>query len=241
MLRVYNGYDPREAIGTWVWQHSVLKRTTTPIEFVNLDKRTLGSVYPNLFAQNGTNQFAFSRFACADLSGNSGGPVIFADGADMICLTDLSTILNEVEFGKAVFLVKRPDYVATPIKYLGSEMEATNTNYPRKQWSSFMVIQPSHMSWKRIKWNTVEPKYWQELGWLKDNEIGELDSSWNRVVDEGDPVEDAKIVHYTLGIPALCAYRNTPGNDLWFAEAREALHVCDKHWVEQIRTFVEIS
>ena len=237
MLTVFTGYDTREAFGTWVWQHSVLKRISCPVSFTVLDKRTMSS-YSQLYQLGGSNQFIYSRFAAADIAHYSGPPVIFADGADMVCTVDLKTILDEAQYGMAVQVVKRPDYQPTPVKYLGTEMESANRAYHCKQWSSVMLIQPSHCGWRRINWEMKDPAYWQEFGWLRDNEIGELDPTWNRLVDEGDPVDDAKIMHFTLGIPAMRAYRSSPGAEKWWVEAKEALEVCDSVWHEKRQTFL---
>jgi hypothetical protein len=122
--------------------------------------------------------------------------------------------------GKAVSVVKRPDYIPTTPKFADTNMECANVAYPRKQWSSLMVISPSHCGWRRIKWDMKDRAYFAEMGWLKDSEIGDLPDEWNRCVDEGDELSGARLVHWTLGIPAFNTH--TPGAALWVAEKAHA-------------------
>jgi hypothetical protein len=57
---------------------------------------------------------------------------------------------------------------------------------------------------------------------MLDDEIEEIsDSGWNRLVDEGQAVEGAKILHWTAGIPAFKYYENSPGAKLWWDECRK--------------------
>lgn len=228
-MRVFNGYDEREALGTWVWQHSVMKRSSQPVEFTSLSGD---------FALKGTNAFTYARFEVAARCNFRGPPVIFADGADMVCFADVRGMLEHYELGKAVQVVKRPDYTPRPKKYIGTLMQADNKAYPKKNWSSVMLISPSHYGWRRIDWARPEPAYWQEFGWLKDSEIGEIPECWNRLVDEGDEIETAKILHFTLGVPAMWHHRKSPGAELWWREAREALNVCDPFWSGKINLLI---
>ena len=214
-MRIFTGYDPREALGTWVFQHSLMMRTPLRVSFQNIWNK----------GSTGTNLFTYERYRVPFLCDYKGPPVLFADGADMICQADISELNAHHQLGKALFVVKRPDYTATTPKYAGTEMESPNASYPRKNWSSFMVMVPNHFGWRRVDWSRQDPAYWHEFGWLKDSEIGELPDCWNRLVDEGDPVEGAKILHWTLGIPAMRAYAQAPGADLWFNEARAAMRV----------------
>ena len=231
-MKVFLGYDPREALGTWVFQHSVLKRTSEHVEFIPLDKRVLTSC-SQLKDLPASNNFIYARYLCAKLSGYSGGPVLFADGADQICLADISELKSLWQPTKAVQVVKRPDYSPTPIKFVGTDMESPNKAYPMKQWSSVMLINPGHFGWRRIDWAETNPNYWHGFGWLSQNEIGDLPPEWNRLVDEGDPT-DGKILHWTLGVPAMHEYRNAPAANIWMDEAKDAMNICDRRWLAKL-------
>ncbi len=231
-MKIFLGYDSREALGTWIFQHSVLKRTSKYVEFIPLDKRVLVKS-PQLKELPASNSFIFARYLCASLCNYQGGPVIFADGADQICLTDISEMLDLWDSTKAVQVVKRPTYKPTTPKFIGTELESPNKSYPCKQWSSVMLINAGHYGWRRISWTESNPDYWHGFGWLEKSEIGELPPEWNRLVDEGDST-DGNILHWTLGIPAMYEYRNAPGYELWWKEAKDAMNVCDRRWIAKL-------
>jgi hypothetical protein len=51
--------------------------------------------------------------------------------------------------------------------------------------------------------------------WLKDEQIGELPKEYNFLVGEQD-FENAKIAHFTLGIPEFPYYSNCDYSKQWF-------------------------
>jgi hypothetical protein len=52
--------------------------------------------------------------------------------------------------------------------------------------------------------------------WLQDDEIGELDSTWNYLAIEYMPRKEAKLIHYTLGTPCLKDFKNTEMSEIWW-------------------------
>lgn len=234
-MKVFLGYDAREAAGSYVFMNSLLSRASVPVEF---------SFVPGVpavaagVAASASNAFTYSRYLCAHRVHYAGGPIVFADGADQVCLADIAELRQLWQPDKAVQVVKRPPYAATPNKYVGTPMASPNSSYPCKNWSSFMLISPGHYGWRRVDFSQTAPDYWHGFGWLSANEIGELPEAWNRLVDEGDPTEGAKIMHWTLGIPAMSHYASAPGSDAWRAEARKALNVCDPRWTRQIEALL---
>jgi hypothetical protein len=233
MLKVFHGYDPREGIGTYIWENSVLKRASEPVAFTSLARSTLGPVLarsPALADLRGTNDFIFTRFLVPMINRFQDEVVIFTDGADMVVLDDLAKLRDEHVPGTAVSVVTRPDYIATTPKYRGSSLEAPNVSYPRKQWSAVMTIDTGHYAWRTVDWSNRDPDYWHGFRFLNGACIGSLDPRWNRIADEGDPVDDARILHFTLGVPAIYEHRKGPGVGTWFAEAMDALRLDDPRW-----------
>jgi hypothetical protein len=47
-----------------------------------------------------------------------------------------------------------------------------------------------------------------------------LPDHWNRLVDEGQAVEGASVLHWTAGIPGFDYYRDAPGAAAWHRQAR---------------------
>jgi hypothetical protein len=197
---------------------SVLKRSSVPVSFVPLKMQNI---------KEGTNQFTLSRFLVPYLMGYR-GEAIFADAADMICLTDvaeLAAILKEQQH--AVKVVKHKYETRNPVKYIGTPMQSPNVDYERKNWASLMLIDCEHPAWQTMTpeavntWKTLDLL---QLKFLHDSEIGELPQEWNRLVDEGQSIEGAKILHWTAGIPAFEHYKHARGADLWRKECTKTLY-----------------
>jgi hypothetical protein len=55
-----------------------------------------------------------------------------------------------------------------------------------------------------------------QLKYFEDSEIGELPSEWNVLVDEGQADDNAKILHWTQGIPSFAHYKNARRSKDWF-------------------------
>ena len=218
MLTIFCGYDERESVGFHVFVNSVLSRSSVPVAFVPI---------VNNGRREGSNRFTFTRFLVPHLMGYK-GRAIFADAADMICLSDIAELdapLNNQLH--AVKVVKHSYKTKHKIKYIGTEMESPNIDYERKNWASFMLIDCEHPAWMTMTPQSIEtwtPLDLLELRFLIDAEIGELPSEWNRLVDEDQPVEGAKILHWTAGIPGFKHYADAPGADLWRQEWHKTAH-----------------
>jgi hypothetical protein len=156
------------------------------------------------------------------------GEAIFADAADMICLSDVAELAATLkEQQHAVKVVKHKYETCNPVKYIGTPMQSSNLDYERKNWASLMLIDCEHPAWRTMTpeavntWKTLDLL---QLRFLHDSEIGELPQEWNRLVDEGQSIEGAKILHWTAGIPAFKHYENASGADLWRQEWQRTAH-----------------
>ena len=215
MIRLFCGYDPREALGFHVFAHSVLKYATQPVQLIPLHSRGM---------PQGTNEFTYSRFLVPWLCGFE-GHAIFADGSDMLMQEDVAELDGLFDPACAVQCVKRPDYLTQhPIKYRGTSMESSNRDYACKNWASLMIFNCAHPVWRDHNPVTIQALAsvtLLQLDFLLAEEIGPLPRSWNVLADEGDELKGAKILHWTAGIPAFPAYSRAPGADLWFNAHRE--------------------
>ena len=212
MINLFCGFDEREAIGWHVFVSSVLRHTSKPVAIHRLDACGL---------PQGSNAFTMSRFLVPWLMRYQ-GHAIFADGADMLCLADIAELDALFNPRQAVQVVQHDYKTRNPRKYIGTSMEADNVDYDRKNWASLMLINCEHPLWSGVTPDYLETASKLEMLQLRDGilnlEIGALPNAWNRIVDEGQPLEGAKICHFTAGVPWFPNYRNTPGADLWFAE-----------------------
>lgn len=223
MLNIFCGYDDRETVGYHIFTNSVLTRSSIPVAFTPLHSNGM---------QQGTNQFTLSRFL-APFMMQYKGYCIFFDAADMICLGDvaeLEPILKSMT--KAVAVVKHDYKTQHRVKYIGTDMESPNLDYQRKNWASMMLINCEHPAWKAITPKSIDT--WRmidllQFKFLDDSEIDDAPAEWNVLVDENQPLEGAKILHWTAGIPGFKHYKDAPGADLWREEWAKAAYPLPTH------------
>jgi lipopolysaccharide biosynthesis glycosyltransferase len=209
-IRLFCGFDPRESIGFHNFCNSVLSRSSELVQIIPLADRGLPT---------GSNSFTISRFLVPYLSSFK-GHAIFLDASDMLCLGDIAELDSLFDPKYAVQVVKHPDYVSQHgRKYIGTEMECQQTNYPRKNWASAMLFNCEHSAWFGMTPQGVKLSNKMDLLQLKilmDNEIGELPKEWNCLVDEDQDSEGAKILHWTAGLPSFIHYKNSRRSKDWF-------------------------
>ena len=165
----------------------------------------------------GSNAFTFRRFLVPWILRYEGWAV-FADGADMLCRADICELAKLFNPTMAVQVVKH-DYRTRHLrKYIGTAMEADNADYPRKNWASLMIINAAHFAWRQIGPEFVQRASAMDLlqlRFLPDERIGELPAVWNWLVDEAGPNPDAKLLHFTAGIPIFPAHADAPMAQEW--------------------------
>lgn len=214
-IPIYVGYDPREAVAYSVFQHSVINRTKARVSFAPVcgDR------------EDASNTFSKARFRVPEMQGYRGW-AIWADG-DMLCRSDIEELWDLRKPGFDVMVVKHDYRTKYPVKYLGQR----NEDYEKKNWSSLMLIDTGNAVWRR-------PEYKQMLNgpagllhrfsFLEDDRIGELPKTWNWLVSEYSYNQDAKLAHFTIGIPPF--YPKCDYADEWNQELR-AMTACE-HWDE---------
>jgi hypothetical protein len=222
-IPLYVGYDPREAAVFTVFNQSVIQHTTTPVAIHPLHGKMLDDFDGQ---QDGTNAFIFSRYLVPLLQDYKGW-AIFCDG-DMIIREDLKNLWDLRDDKYAVMCVKHDYRTNQRRKYIDSPIEAHNVNYPRKNWSSVMLINCGHPSNKFLSEKVVAEaggKFLHTFSWLNDDEIGELPKEWNWLVGEYDPSRDAKLLHWTHGVPGFAYYQRADGAKEWNAHLLDALNI----------------
>lgn len=89
MPRVFIGYDPRQPLAYNVLQHSIVSRSSVPVQITPL----ILSQLP--IKRRGLTEFTFSRFLVPYLCGYQ-GKAIFMD-ADMVVVGDIAELFNHPE------------------------------------------------------------------------------------------------------------------------------------------------
>lgn len=206
-IRLFTGWDAREAAGLHTFVQSVMEHATEPVSITPLSSALLPRS-----DRNGSNAFTWARFAVPRLCGYTGG-AIFVDGADMLCQADIAELEALRDPFCAVQVVKHSYRTQHPIKYRGTAMECPNLDYDRKQWASVMLINCWHYAWKGAG-NDLDSL---QLRFIPDELIGEIPAEWNWLADEQGENPGAKLLHFTAGIPAFPAYAKSPHADEWLA------------------------
>jgi hypothetical protein len=215
-LKIFIGCDSKEPAAFSVLAHSILSRATIPVSIVPL---TLAAARWSGFTRTRgaleATEFSFTRFLVPHLC-NFEGMAVFMD-CDMLCRVDLLELLIPMlAYPDAGALVCPHDYVPkAATKFLGQ----TQTTYPRKNWSSFIVFNNAECRALTLDYvNTASGLELHRFHWLDERKIGHLDLAWNWLVGEYAPNPNAKILHYTLGTPCFAEYRDCDHADVWWAD-----------------------
>ena len=214
-LRIFIGYDSKESVAFSVLAHSLLRHATVPIAITPVKREHLGKLYTRERGPSEATEFSLTRFLVPYLSGYAGHSV-FMD-CDMLCKADIGDIWLYILTNptKAV-LVCQHDYTPkTDWKFLGQPQ----TQYPRKNWSSFMVfnnelctaLTPDYV-------NKAKGLELHRLLWTPEETIGSLPLEWNWLVGEYNSNDSANILHYTLGGPWFPDYTDCDHASEWLAE-----------------------
>ncbi len=219
-LQVFVGWDPREDLAWQVCRHSILSRTdpdaVSVVALKQSDLRRKG-IYTRPIDTRASTEFSLTRFLTPSLAGDRGF-AIFVD-CDFLFQTDICRVLDEVDRQKAVSVVKHK-YTPKPCIKMDGKIQY---NYPRKNWSSFIVFNLSHPAVHALTAEEVnhrEPSYLHRFSWLKDDDIGELQKTWNFLVGTYSTPPNTKPngLHFTEGGPWFEHLRNCEFSDLWLTE-----------------------
>lgn len=213
MIRIFIGYDPREAVAYHVCVNSIIRHAKAPVAITPLALNTLHD-YQETHA-DGSNQFIYSRFLLPHLTDYSGW-ALFIDG-DMVLRQDIGALWALRDESKAVMCVQHDYKTSAHGKYLGSK----NQDYPRKNWSSVVLWNCGHPANRVVTPGFVESGTGAQLHrftWLSDDQIGSLPKVWNWLPQEFGPNPDASLLHWTLGTPCFHEYADDAMASEWHRE-----------------------
>jgi len=223
VIPIWVGYDVRESVAYHVFCQSVIDHSSANVAFHPLALKSLHSVYDETH-EDGSNAFIYSRFLVPYLMGFKGW-AIFADG-DMTCLGDIAELWKLRDNDKAVMVVKHDYQTKAKEKYIGTSMQTVNQNYPRKNWSSLMLwncAHPANSVLTPLRVMDATGRMLHRFEHLTDNLIGSLPKAWNWLSQEEGENKDAKLLHWTLGVPAIKHYADGPQAEHWH-KALEAVN-----------------
>lgn len=235
-MRVFIGYDSREQSAADVCARTLRRVTNGRIEpeFLMIDKLEAqglmwrvrdergGQDYDITGNATASTRFKFSRFLVPILC--QSGPALFLD-CDMLFLEDPRRMLDEVDLLSAAVHVVKHDH--RPIEQY-KMVSQVQTTYPRKNWSSVILWNCAHYANRRLKPEFVAKQptsYLHRFEWITDDRLGEIPVTWNYLETEYNYCDNAKLVHHTLGIPAIPHYAGSDYADEWNACLLRAMNV----------------
>jgi lipopolysaccharide biosynthesis glycosyltransferase len=214
MIRVFIGYDWREAVAFHALSHSIHSRASKPVSIVPVMLSQLTDVFTRERNPLQSTDFSFSRFLAPYLAGYRGW-ALFMD-CDMIMREDIAQLWELRDDRYSVMCVKHDHRPSEERKFLGE----TQTKYEKKNWSSVMLFNCEKCTALTPDYvNTATGLELHQFKWLEsEGLIGELPAAWNHLVGYDPPRPDAAVVHYTSGGPWFDEYRDCEYADEWFAE-----------------------
>jgi lipopolysaccharide biosynthesis glycosyltransferase len=218
-LKIFIGYDSREDIAYQTAKLSIEKHASVPVEIIPLKLKWLkkSGVYTRPVDKLASTEFTFTRFLIPHLTEFKGW-ALFID-CDFIFLEDVAKLFAKTKDEYAVMCAQH-DY--TPAE--GTKMDGQQQHqYPRKNWSSMMMINCSHPSNAVVTNDFVNNvyktgAYFHRFSWLNDEEIGKLSHEWNWLVEWYKAPKDGtpKALHYTEGGPWFKEYQNCEYAFEWY-------------------------
>ena len=221
MIKVFIGYDSREAAAYSVLAHSIHARASVPVAVVPVMLSELKGVLTRERHPLQSTDFSFSRFLTPFLSDYQGWS-IFMD-CDMLVLDDIEKLYALRDERYAVMVVKHDHVPKETRKFL----DQPQTAYQKKNWSSVMLFNNAQCRALTPDYvNTASGLELHQFKWLANDElIGEIPARWNHLVGYNAPNRDVSLVHYTLGGPYFQEYRDCEYADEWQAARQDMLNV----------------
>ncbi len=216
LIRVFIGYDPREAIAYNVLAHSIQRRASRPVAVAPLMLSQLGALMWRERHPLQSTDFSFSRFLVPYLCGFEGW-AMFMD-CDMLMLDDVAHLWGLRDDRYAVMCVHHNHIPEEETKFLGQPQ----TRFEKKNWSSVMLLNCARCGALTPDYvNSASGLELHRFHWLESEDlVGEIPHRWNHLVDydPAAPVDEISNLHYTTGGPYFEDYRDCGYADLWLAE-----------------------
>ena len=225
-LRIYVGWDSREDIAYQACRQSLKDTASVPIKVIPLKQPQLkrDEMYWRDKDQLASTEFTFTRFLLPELAEFKGW-ALFID-CDFIALDDVKELFDQRD-NKYALMCAQHDYTPKANTKMDGQQQH---NYPRKNWSSMMLVNCGHPSNRLLTKELVndpkvDGKYLHRFSWLEDEEVGKLSHEWNWLVGWYKEPEDGKpkFLHYTEGGPWFEEYKDCEYNLEYYRAERKYL------------------
>lgn len=194
MIQVFIGFDPRQPAAFHTLAHSIWKHASIPVSITRLQLNQLP------ITRTGLTEFTYSRFLVPYLCQYQ-GTAMFVD-SDFVCAGDVGELL------------------AYPLAY-PEHAVFVSQNTLKFEWASLMVFQNALCTALTPAFVQDQANACFDLAWAKS--VGDLPRTWNHLVGYDAPRPDAKMIHFTQGIPCWPETVESEHAQTWGTEAREVM------------------
>ena len=206
--RIFVGYDPTQDIAYEVLKYSLEKHASEPIDVQPIDQDKIPDWKRPVDPLQST-PFTYTRFL-VPWHCNYEGIALFMD-SDMLALGDISELFHLPMDGLAL-RVRKHEYNPEATVKMGGKVQ---TQYPRKNWSSLMLMNnPELKAWTKEAAETESGAWLHRFEPIPDEKIGDISEEWN-VLDHMEEGTTTKLLHYTSGGPWLPGCEDADHADLW--------------------------
>ena len=199
-LQVFIGHDSRQPVAAAVCGQSISRRSALPVSITYLHLNQLP------VQRRGLTEFTYSRFLVPFLCRYE-GLSLFVD-SDVLCLGDVCDLL--------AYPIAYPETPVFVVKHESKELKF--------EWASLMLF-------NNAKCKALSPEYIRDesnklfdVAWATN--VGELPKVWNHLVGYDAFDKDAKLIHYTQGIPIWPETRACDYATEWQAEYAHLRSTC---------------
>jgi len=213
-LKIFIGHDTRFPECTDVLADSILRNTKSPafIEIIPLKLYEIEHKYGLNIKHDplASTEFTYTRFLVPWLCDYQ-GIAIFMDN-DMLCFGDILDLVADTnhDWLPALWVKKHDHQADTGLKMWG----ARQTQYPRKNWSSLMVMNCSRLEcWSHQVVTEADGARLHRFADVYDELIAEVPAGWNDLEDQFD--KNTKLAHWTNGGPWYDKYRDCFWSEKW--------------------------
>lgn len=233
--RVWIGWDPKEMMACTVALkslHAHMRAYPVQVDRLSLLQLKAKGLYkrPTVYKDTQlwdevseapmTTEHAIARFFLPLLM-DFHGWALFTDG-DVLFRRSVVDLFNLADDRYAVMCVQHPASLFVE----GTKKDGMpQTVYPKKNWSSVMLLNCGHPANRALTIDTVNTWPGRDLHafkWLSDDLIGALPPSWNYLVGLSPKVPKVDLAHFTLGTPDLVPQNADEFANEWWRVAKAA-------------------
>ena len=204
-LKIFIGFDERQIPASSALTQSILNKSSKPVALTPLVLSSLP------ITRAGLTPFTYSRFLTPWLCQYEGW-ALFMDN-DTLVMDDIAKLFDFADDRYAIMVNK----MIEPF-----------------EWASIMLFNCAHPANKAMTPEFLEdpdqsgaPHSFEWLGADKDDLIGAFPADWNHTVGYDKPRDDAKIAHYTMGVPAHPEIDGCEYSEQWHEVFDQTLSLLD--------------